>query len=56
MYNKDNKKLSRIKKLKENTQVNNFYVNTIVFYKNNIWKLKPKKRCEIFVAIFYHNF
>ena len=21
-----------------------------------MWKLKPKYKCEIFVAIFYHNF
>ena len=35
---------------------NTFHVNTIVFCKNNMWKLKPKYRCEIFVAIFGHNF
>ena len=34
---------------------NTFHVNTIVFYKNNMWNLKPKYRCEMFVVIFGHN-
>ena len=44
--NKDNKKLNCIKKLKE-ISGNTFYVNTIVFCKNNMWKLKLKYRCKI---------
>ena len=35
---------------------NTFHVNTIVFCKNNICKLKPKYRCEIFVAMFLITF
>ena len=32
------------------------YVSVIRCNKDNMWKLKPKYRCEIFVAIFGRNF
>ena len=54
--NKNNKNVSCIKKLKKKYSGNIFYVNPIVFCKNNMWNFKHKYRCEIFQAIFGHNF
>ena len=42
-------------KIKIKYSGNTFLVNNISFCENNMWKLKPKYSCEIFVAIFGHN-
>ena len=54
--NNDNKKVVLYQEIKRKYSGNTFHVNTIVFCKNNMCKLKPKYRCEIFGAIFVHNF
>ena len=49
--NNDNKKLSCIKRLKEKYLGNISHLNTIVFCKNHMWKLKPQYRL-IFIVNF----
>ena len=46
------RKIELYQKIKRKYLGNIFLVNNILFFENNMWKLKPKYSCEIFVAIF----